>query len=343
MRRRLLHGTRRGFSLVELMVVIGVLAILMSIGYAALYRGRSMSKDIVCQNNLKQISAALNLYQNAHGTYPTDYLSSSLAPYVRGGEKTFICPLDKDPQGDSYSEFYIASSDFSTLDYVCGCPRHLDGVKMVALYSSSSVRVLSSDEVRWNAQMIPPGTKVGSGILTFADGSEVTIPRDMCVRLVQSYRQSDGRLHSIISADINEQGTLRIQVTPGSRFEVVTPAAIAGVKGTRFMLTTTVEDKEHKTEVHVLEGAVYLKERWKDKKPKTIEPGKKKGMEAKRVEVIRRLPREWFTRRVILPDDQKYEDEAREKGWLDDFQNPTVPTDPADPNGSTGGDDDDDD
>jgi prepilin-type N-terminal cleavage/methylation domain-containing protein len=61
----------RGFTLVELLVVMAIISILLSILSVSLRRVRGSSRRVVCAHNLKQISLAMEMYVSANDTvYP---------------------------------------------------------------------------------------------------------------------------------------------------------------------------------------------------------------------------------------------------------------------------------
>src|SRR5450756_2604093 len=71
----MLHGTNQssrrscGFTLVELLVVIGIIALLISILLPALSRARESSKTVVCLANLRSIMQACTIYSSENQEY----------------------------------------------------------------------------------------------------------------------------------------------------------------------------------------------------------------------------------------------------------------------------------
>ena len=96
---------RRGFTLIELLVVIGIIVALAAILFPVVTVVSGRGHDVACQQQLRQLGAALLDYEQSHG-YPKVGGQAFLADLHRQGlaedSRIFVCPRSDAAEADGW-------------------------------------------------------------------------------------------------------------------------------------------------------------------------------------------------------------------------------------------------
>lgn len=201
--------THGGFTLVELLIVIGIVAVVAAILFPVFASSRERGRRTVCQSNLRQIALAMQQYvQDNSGVYPLDHAvearggvsylvtwSEVVLPYVKD-DRVFRCPAHP-ADADEVVTPGPGTGDAQFTDYTYDLPRfnlfpppyptkNVQGVRETALVTPATTWMnedagwISPDGTYHYCRMVPKSSCgrsfIGSilhsngGNYSFADG-----------------------------------------------------------------------------------------------------------------------------------------------------------------------------
>lgn len=169
---------RAGFSLIELLIVVGLIVVLTVMSQGALSARRQKGMKAVCAEHLQKLYVSLSLYANDHhGAFPlvtnartSSQALSTLVPRYTSETRTFRCPGIGKPKDLPIDDFASSKIHYS---YYMG--RELKNEKEAPLMTDAQVddRSKTSGQRLFSASGRPPGnnhSKSGGNILLI-DGS----------------------------------------------------------------------------------------------------------------------------------------------------------------------------
>ncbi len=114
---------RRGFTLIEAMIVVAIISILTAIAVPNFRKARERARTAQCIGRLRHLSAAIIMYDNDYDTHPPDlntlltigYVNEALALYCVGKEEEGI---------QFYDNLNVAFETLDSTVWLLSCEDH---------------------------------------------------------------------------------------------------------------------------------------------------------------------------------------------------------------------------
>lgn len=116
----------RGFTLIELMIVVAIIAILAGILIPNFVNARSQAQTAACESNMRSIATALELYYADNQVYPTASGAAVVPELFTANGVAYLNNTPKDPAAQSSSATYSVTTTQATggnpAGYTIQCP-----------------------------------------------------------------------------------------------------------------------------------------------------------------------------------------------------------------------------
>jgi type II secretion system protein G len=134
-----------GFTLVEMMIVVAIIAILVAILMPNFMRARAQAQTASCMMNLKEIATAMELYQSDNNRYPgaskapLNASDTNLLPYIKQP------PLDPAAPSTSSYVYSTTNPNAGNASYTIICPGLHDPATLAKISPGTTAQHIQYD------------------------------------------------------------------------------------------------------------------------------------------------------------------------------------------------------
>lgn len=133
------QATQKGYTLLELLVVVGIILVLATFGVFLYNRALASAKETVCKTNLRALSEAVTLYLNDYDAFPAslgqlkpEYIEKGYAKARKEGGwsvdlSLFLLKLDASDQARAQFLTYENLKKYGAAEKIFSCPADPNG------------------------------------------------------------------------------------------------------------------------------------------------------------------------------------------------------------------------
>ncbi|MFN3188369.1 MAG: type II secretion system protein [Candidatus Paceibacteria bacterium] len=183
---------KHGFSLIELLITVAIIAILAAVVYANFGTAGGKGRDTKRQSDLRLLQGAIEQYKSKYGQYPaqgcgtnasTFATEAGCSDYVQGLVPEFLPRLPSDPRAGSNRGFaYITNSSGSVYKVMV-----MNTVESEIVTYSHPMRSCDMETVNRPTELTGVDTRVMCGEVIYSSGGTPSQCREDTTRFQRSY------------------------------------------------------------------------------------------------------------------------------------------------------------